>query len=166
MWRFGRMGSNIFRYSQTNMSRFILITPDISNYAENSRRGGNIFRCSQTIYDFFKFCRNVTLRSHGRQQYTGLHAEQEGWTAAQVSIFCFAKYLEWQMTEWQIFHLRKYEAIFWCRPLGSGGVDVLHGGEHGDEEHGHCWDQQVFIIIVIIITILAMIIILITWSSI
>ena len=30
--------------------------------------------------NFTSLCRNVTLRSHGRQQYTGLQTEQEGWT--------------------------------------------------------------------------------------
>ena len=35
-------------------------------------------------------------------------------------------------------------------------MDVLHGGEHGNEEHGHGGDQQVLIIVVIIIAILAM----------
>ena len=29
---------------------------------------------------------------------------------------------------------------------GQGGLDLLHGGEHRDEEHGHGGDQQVSIV--------------------
>ena len=42
---------------------------------------------------------------------------------------------------------------------GQGGLDLLHGGEHRDEEHGNGRHEQVYIMIIIIIIVFMVIII-------
>ena len=42
---------------------------------------------------------------------------------------------------------------------GQGGLDLLHGGEHRDEEHGNGRHKQVYIMIIIIIIVFMVIII-------
>ena len=41
---------------------------------------------------------------------------------------------------------------------GQGGLDLLHGGEHRDEEHGNGRHKQVYITIIIIIVFMVIII--------
>ena len=42
---------------------------------------------------------------------------------------------------------------------GQGGLDLLHGGEHRDEEHGNGRHKQVYITIIIIIVFMVIIIV-------